>query len=652
MRFGSVDKLESGSPWIVKVPAHIAIKLKRTFPKLGSEARGEYVLSDTPENARDLDAFVYRYPLEMSPETRAVLSARAEEHREQQSLVDRMLAGQSTRLPVELAIPARAYQTEAASLLVATRGLLLADDLGVGKTTSAICTFCDERTLPALIVVPTALPQQWRAEIQRFAPALRVAVIQGTKPYDLTRGCKRTHDWTSPDADKPVRCRVCGCRRKEAGSFPFPMPDVIITSYSKLPGWAETFADMADAGLLNEVVFDEAQELRREWGRDKDGNKSRTQKYAAAKLVADHVQFRLSMTATPIYNWGSEYFTVMECTRPGALGTQEEFLTEWCQGSHGDQAEIKDPKAFGAYVRQEGLMLRRTRAEVGRELPPLTNVLHRVEADISVLDAVEDRCAELARFLLGVEKAVPQDASLPPELREQLPPPLLMGPVTAESTHRGAELKASMELDWRLRQATGISKAPFVAEFVRMLVDGGEDKILLCGWHHGVYDLWMHLLGGAREGLADLKPMLHTGRQTAAEKQRARDAFIEGDSKVLIMSLRSGAGVDGLQRCCRTIIYGELDPSSGVHEQMSGRPHRDGQKDPVFAYYLVSDEGSDPHLLDLLGLKTGQLQGIRDPEADIVQKLSGGGHHVKKMAEAYLAQRERRARRKIEQAAQ
>jgi hypothetical protein len=40
-----------------------------------------------------------------------------------------------------------------------------------------------------------------------------------------------------------------------------------------------------------------------------------------------------------------------------------------------------------------------------------------------------------------------------------------------------------------LRQATGIAKAPFVADFVRLLVESGE-KVLLYGWHREVYSIW------------------------------------------------------------------------------------------------------------------------------------------------------------------
>jgi hypothetical protein len=69
------------------------------------------------------------------------------------------------------------------------------------------------------------------------------------------------------------------------------------------------------------------------------------------------------------------------------------------------------------------------------------------------------------------------------------------------------------------------------------------------------------------------------------------------------MSLRSGAGLDGLQKRCSTMVFGELDWSPGVHHQCIGRLDREGQEQPVTAMFLVCDDGSDPPMMEVLGLK-------------------------------------------------
>jgi hypothetical protein len=165
---------------------------------------------------------------------------------------------------------------------------------------------------------------------------------------------------------------------------------------------------------------------------------------------------------------------------------------------------------------------------------------------------------------------------------------------------------------------------------VRLLVEGGE-KVVLYGWHRAVYDIW-------KERFEGLGAVMYTGSETAAEKEVAKNAFVDGSASILMMSLRSGAGLDGLQTCCRTVVFGELDWAYGVHEQAEGRVQRDGQKDPVVAYYLVADYGSDPIVMDVLGIKRLQLEGITDPNAALMERLQTDGDRIKRLAEAYLAQ--------------
>src|SRR5690606_29473386 len=136
------------------------------------------------------------------------------------------------------------------------------------------------------------------------------------------------------------------------------------------------------------------------------------------------------------------------------------------------------------------------------------------------------------------------------------------------------------ELSVLLRQATGIAKAPYVAEFVRLLVQSGE-SVVVFAWHRAVYDVLL-------SRLASLHPVMYTGSESPAQKQNALDRFRKGDSQVFLMSLRAGAGLNGLQERCSVAVFAELDWSPGVHEQCIGRLARDGQSSPVLAYFLVA----------------------------------------------------------------
>jgi SNF2 family DNA or RNA helicase len=563
-----------GPKWAVKCEPHVAIRLKRVFGKMSARAMGTQLLTDSAENARDLEWFLERYPLEMSAADRKRLKGRAQEHRDRASMTEAMLAGRVTPRPFDLAVPLREYQKIAVEMLLNAKRVLVGDDVGLGKTAIGIGAMTEVTALPALVVTLTHLPAQWRDQLTMFAPKLRVHILRSGTPYRIGfEGAKA---------------------RGGQQTLPGATPDVIIANYHKLARWAETLA-----GVVRYVVFDECQELRL----------SSSQKYSAAKYIADAAEYVCGLSATPIYNAGSEFHSVLNVIKPDALGNREEFIREWCSEGQYQRERVTDPKAFGAYVRETGLMLRRTRADVGRELPALTRVPHHIDCDLEALDQVSDACRELALFILG------RGAS----------------PLKLEGdAKKGAHFLASEELSNKLRQATGIAKAPFVAEFVRLLVEQGE-KVVLYGWHREVYRIWL-------ERLENLNPVMYTGSESPKEKEAAKKAFVEGNAKVLLMSLRSGAGLDGLQEVCRTVVFGELDWAYGVHEQAEGRVQRDGQKDPVVSYYLVADTGSDPIVMDVLGIKRNQLEGLRDPTGARVEELQSDPDRIKKLAEAYLAQ--------------
>jgi SNF2 family DNA or RNA helicase len=535
--------------WVIECAPHVAIRLKRVFARINTYDFGTLRLSATPENSFDLQWFLQRYPMVVeNPGTLSTLAAR---HERKATLIEEILAGSLSLRKFDLKLPLREYQAHAVEMWYGAGGLLLADDVGLGKTAVCCGGVIDPRLRPALVVCQTHLPYQWRDQFHKFTD-LRVHILKKSTPYNLAADGR--------------------------------MPDVIISNYHKLAGWAETLAP-----LIKSVTFDEVQELRH---RD-------TNKYLAARHITENVEFRLGLSATPIYNYGGEIFNVISMLSPDALGEWAEFQREWC--IYDDQKPIiRDTKAFGIYAREAGLMLRRTRKEVKRELPEVTVVPHYIEAKPDAILALKGKAIELAKLILAQKETI-----------------------------KGQKMRASGEFDMKMRQATGISKAPFVAQFVKFLVEENDEPVVLFGWHREVYNIWM-------EELKSLRPVLYTGTESPKEKEESKQKFLKGESKVLIISLRAGAGMDGLQDICHVAVFGELDWSPGVHEQCIGRIHRDGQDDPCTAYYLLSDSGSDPIISDVLGIKKQQIEGIRDPNQELVTKLQTDGDHIKRLAEKFL----------------
>jgi len=563
----TVRLLNDPHRWQIRVEPDILIKLKRWFEKIEKAAQEVCELNDSPLNAYELLTFVTHFELDMSDVDRAYLEGRADAHRAKLAKVKRLLSPTYEPRTFTMALPPRDYQRLAADHCIERGSVFCADEMGLGKTATGIAVLSAPGSLPALVTCPKHLTHQWAAQIDRFLPGLRVHIAKTGSCYDLTQ------------------------HRGKA----VPFPDVVIVAMSKLHGWAPHLAHVVKC-----VIADEAHRFRHEWANQ---NKTiRTRAYGAMIHLRDRVPRRLFLSGTPIYNYGGEAWNVFNALEEDCIGTSTEFAREW-QGSHygfNEKASVKDPDALGLHLRKIGAMIRRTRKDVGRELPPLTRLVEPVDlGDGNALKLVSADVAQFARLVLS------------------------------RNVSGFDKMSAGRELDWRVREATGIDKAPYVASFVRMIVES-SGPVVLFGWHHAVYKIWKCLL-------SDLNPVFFTGDETDRQKQFALDEFMGGRSKVFVMSLRSGEGVDGLQTVSSNVVVGELDWSPKVIEQCITRVFRDGQDKPVFAYMPISDDGSDPVMADVLDVKEWQSAGILNPGTERVTILDGAEEHrSRKLAEAWL----------------
>lgn len=530
--------------WVINnLAPHVAIAFKRLFPRIPKTAT-LITLADSDDIRADLAWFMSRYPFDHNEHSRIAQGA--------QRIADRLAERDRILLPTWTPADCTGfqegkapyvYQSQAAAIAVANGGLLLGDEVGLGKTISALAALVGGAPLPAAIVVQPHLARQWARSVMTFT-TLRVHVIRSTTPYNL------------------------------------PPADVYIFKYSNLAGWSDVLAKRPFAS----VVYDEVQELRH--GLD-------SQKGRAAAIMSAAADFRMGLTATPVYNYGDEMFTVMSYVQPDLLGTREEFLREWC----GSGIRVQDPDALGSYLRESGYFLRRTEDDetVNASMPPPNILDWEVDYDS---DAVADE--------------------------EALTRMLAMKVMNGSFVEAG---QAARELDLKMRMLTGIAKARAVAAYVKLLLRDTE-RVLLAGWHREVYGIW-------QTELAAFNPVLYTGSETAAGKDRSVKEFTEGKSRVMMISLRSGVGLDGLQHNCNDVVFGELDWSPQVHHQIIGRLRRPGQTRQVNGHYVHANGGSDPVLIETLGIKSDQARGINDPGVAPKVRCSDDSR-IRKLAEYVL----------------
>ena len=511
--------------WVVKGDPAVTEMCKRLFPGSAGSKRGEARFTAHRRIIGDLCWLMMRFPLEVKLKDLPLWDQAVAEARQYA-----IRQARAAQMPPRTTPPAGSFhgelmdfQQEGLSFLLQHDRCLLADEMGLGKTVQALACIASERALPVLIIPPAHLTRNWQEETARFlrveGRAPRIHVIRGLKPYDL------------------------------------PEADVYIMHYLLLRGWKQVLKDFP----VRAVIFDEIQELRH----------AGTEKYSAASLLSEECSRVIGLSGTPIYNKGGEIWNVINILDFHFLGDWESFSREWCYG-YGSAVVIK-PDILGAYLKREGLMLRRTKQEVLKELPPKRRLVQE-------LDWNDKLYAQMMAPVLPMLEKWKQDGEMTPSQRAML----------EESISQQA------------RQATGIAKAPYVCQFVRMLLDGGE-KVLLFAHHHAVMDVY-------RQELKSFSPGFITGRETSAEKTKAVERFMSGRTDVLCISLRAASGLNLQRATC--VVFGELDWSPAVHAQAEDRAHRIGQEDSLLCYYLVSPQGSDAEMQEALGLKVSQFVGL------------------------------------------
>lgn len=305
--------------------------------------------------------------------------------------------------PAELHATLREYQHDGYRWLQFLRehnvGGILADDMGLGKSIQAIAhLLCEHHggteRLPSLLVVPTSLVPNWLAEIQRFAPSLKVLTLHGAKRFQHYA-----------DVEKA---------------------DVVITTYALLN---------RDEFFLHQhwhvAILDEAQAIK---------NANSKVARAASKL---HANQRLCLTGTPMENHLGELWSLVNFVMPHALYDQRRFARLFRTPIEKEQSDSRR-EMLARRIRP--FILRRTKGDVALQLPEKTEIVERVELAEDQRDLYESvRLAvheevrrEIERLGLARSRIAVLDALL--KLRQVCCDPRLVKLESAARVHSSAKL--------------------------------------------------------------------------------------------------------------------------------------------------------------------------------------------------------------------
>ncbi|MFD2582092.1 DEAD/DEAH box helicase [Pedobacter vanadiisoli] len=264
-------------------------------------------------------------------------------------------------LPKDLTATLRHYQKDGLNWLNFLDdfnfGACLADDMGLGKTIQILAFILSQREKVKhntnLVVVPASLIFNWKAEVEKFAPSIKVKTI------------------------------YAGERTKTTDTF--DDYEIILTSYGTLLSDIRFLKDYR----FNYIFLDESQLIKN----------PESQRYKAVRMLQS--RNKVAITGTPIENNTFDLYGQLSFACPGLFGSKQQFADLYSTPID----QFKDSRRAEELQKKiRPFILRRTKEQVAKELPDKTEIILYCEMGAEQREVYEANKKEIQDFILGKQE--------------------------------------------------------------------------------------------------------------------------------------------------------------------------------------------------------------------------------------------------------
>lgn len=465
---------------------------------------------------------------------------------EVRELIRELTSCEHIPLPQGLNAELRPYQQRGFSWMYRNSrigfGSIIADDMGLGKTLqviSVLLKFKEENAIDkkhkALVVVPTGLLTNWQAEIAKFAPSLSSHVFHGA-----------TRNLEQFDAD------------------------VMLTTYGVL---------RSDAGLLKKqkwqvMIIDEAQNIK-----NYDTAQSK-----AAKSIPSNI--RIAMSGTPVENRLSEFWSIMDYTNKGYLGTVKTFNDEYAhpiQVFNDEQVTAKFRKITAPFM------------------------MRRMKSDKTVISDLPDKIEQNQFALLTGQQAALYEKTMRAAMEE------IEGCKGADSQtlfkRQGLVLQMILALKQICNHPTQFlkngqfdaslsGKTELLFELLDSIIQSGE-KALIFTQFKEMGDLLERFIS---ERFGE-RPMFYHGGCSVKQREEMINRFQHNRAdKLFLLSLKA-AGTGLNLTAASHVVHYDLWWNPAVENQATDRAYRIGQKKNVMVHRMICKNTFEERINDMIQRK-------------------------------------------------
>ena len=463
------------------------------------------------------------------------------------------------------------YQVDAVERMVEREKMLVAYDLGLGKTVITLCAIEHLRELGevggrVLMVGLSNVKYQWQDETHKFTDQSTI-VVDGTP-------IQRETQWDTA-------------------------ADYVICNWEQIVNdW-----DLVKQYEWDAIIMDEATAIKA----------FRTKRSKRAKALVKHIPVRFALTGTPIDNGKpEEIFSIMQAVDDKVLGRFDLFDKEYIvRNQWGGVERYKNlPKL---HSKLKDVLIRKTQMDPdvapylpdSIHMPPIVVPMDRSSAKLykvirdDLLKELDDTgytygpsFSIAAHYGMGrsqsMDAALGRVMSKVTALKMLCDSPILIGQSAALYTPYGTEgseylsdLLSEEEYLTILSKARA-AKVPVIKSLIsdHLDIEDNHKAVVFCSYV-GMAEILKETLGG----------VVYTGEMNAKEKHAAKIQFqTDPDTRILISTDAGGYGVDLPQ--ANLLVNYDLPWSYGLATQRNGRIRRASSKWPSIAIQDILTEGT------------------------------------------------------------
>lgn len=434
------------------------------------------------------------------------------------------------------------YQIDGAHFLAAKKLALLADEMGVGKTAQAIMASDIINARKILVICPAVARVNWKREYLEwsiFSPTFKVCEELKDKP---TRRCVVSYDYAT-----------------------------------------ENYVQLREMDW-DLVICDESHFI-------KEPTAKRTKAIYGSEGIIRGTKHFWDLSGTPAPNHTGELWPMLYTFGSTPL-SYDKFIGEFCHTRPtfygGERREkvigSKKDKIPEVKAMLSGIMLRRMKKDVLKELPPISYSQVSVKGQ-NLLDVIESDLRRVKIESRGIEES------------------LSYAKTDDEIAFILEKLGNSVST---LRRYVGLQKVKSVAEMIAQeLEDGAYEKI-------GIFAIHTDVIANLAKELSKFNPVIVNGSVSAPQRQKSIDAFQKDKKSQVFIGNIQAAGTAITLTAAHQCLFIEQSWVPGENAQAACRFHRIGQETPVTVRFASLADSIDEKVSAVLRKKTEELTQIFD----------------------------------------